>query len=122
MGLSKSVGIGLLVFTIACLCLAIAIGLSLHYAIPRTIDYVQRTDTVGNCLPETTTPDETNCTARRYNTQFFKLTKQYKQLITTHVLLTKMGANRNLHKRFISQEKLTDKGKLLYLIAVVQKG
>lgn len=64
MGLSKSVGIGLLVFTIACLCLAIAIGLSLHYAIPRTIDYVQRTDTVGNCLPETTTPDETNCTAR----------------------------------------------------------
>lgn len=68
MELPKSVGIGLLVFTIACLCLAITIGLSLHYAIPRTIDYVQRTDTVGNCLPETTIPDETNCTARRYNT------------------------------------------------------
>lgn len=66
MKLSKKAGIGLLIFTIVCLCLAIIIGLTLHYTLPRTITYVSRTDTVGNCIPETSSPDEATCQARRY--------------------------------------------------------
>lgn len=65
MKLSKKAGIGLLIFTAVCFCLAIIIGLTLHYTLPRTIIYVSRTDTVGNCIPEKS-PDEVTCQARRY--------------------------------------------------------